>query len=74
MSAPGIRTGEPWATEVEHVHLTAAPLGRPLQRFFLKKMVCSFSAKVFQVSLAGNRGLGLLAAHCSFQPQESPFA
>ena len=27
VSAPGIRTGEPWAAEAEHVHLTAAPLG-----------------------------------------------
>ena len=33
MSAPGIRTGKPQAAEVEHAHLTAAPLGRP-QNFF----------------------------------------
>ena len=28
--APWIRTSQPWAAEVERVHLTAAPLGRPL--------------------------------------------
>ena len=27
LSAPGIRAGEPQATEAEHAHLTAAPLG-----------------------------------------------
>ena len=26
-SAPGIQTGEPRATEVEHVNLSAVPLG-----------------------------------------------
>ena len=34
MSAPGIRTGEPWAAEAERAHLTVAPPGRPLN--FLK--------------------------------------
>ena len=29
MSTPGIRTGEPRATEAERAHLTAVPLGRP---------------------------------------------
>ena len=29
MSAPGIRTGEPGAAEVERVNLTTVPLGRP---------------------------------------------
>ena len=29
MSAPGIRTREPWAAEAEGVYLTAAPPGRP---------------------------------------------
>ena len=28
-SAPGIQTGEPWATEAEYVHLTTVPPGRP---------------------------------------------
>ena len=28
MSAPGIRTSEPWATKVEHMFLTAEPQGR----------------------------------------------
>ena len=39
MSAPGIQTGEPWATEA---HLTAAPLGWPQDIFLyiLKNMVC----------------------------------
>ena len=27
MSAPGMRTGEPWAAKVEHMNLTAAPPG-----------------------------------------------
>ena len=31
MSAPGIWTGEPRATEAERVHLTAAPPGQPLE-------------------------------------------
>ena len=35
MSAPGIRSGKPWATEAECVHLTTAPLGRPLDKLFL---------------------------------------
>ena len=30
MSVPGIQTSEPWASEAEGVHLTAAPPGRPL--------------------------------------------
>ena len=29
---PGVRTGEPWAAEVERVHLTAAPPGQALAR------------------------------------------
>ena len=33
-SAPGIQIGKPWAAEAERVHLTAAPLGRPLCDFF----------------------------------------
>ena len=37
MSAPGIRTGEPRASEVERVHLTAVPLGQPLNTEFLTK-------------------------------------
>ena len=28
-SSPGIQTGEPWAAEVEHANLTAAPPGWP---------------------------------------------
>ena len=36
MSAPGIRTGEPWAVEVECVNLTAAPLGQPQEEHLLK--------------------------------------
>ena len=32
-SMPGIRTGEPQATEVEHVNLAAVPPGRPLYPF-----------------------------------------
>ena len=35
MSAPGIRTSEPWATEVECANLTAAPLGQPLSSFMM---------------------------------------
>ena len=30
MSAPGIQTGEPWATEAERAHLTTEPPGQPL--------------------------------------------
>ena len=30
MSASGIQNDEPWATEAECVHLTAAPPGQPL--------------------------------------------
>ena len=30
MSAPGIRTSEPWAAEAECAHLTAVPPGWPL--------------------------------------------
>ena len=36
ISAPGIQTGEPWATEVECVHLTTAPPGQPLEHLLLK--------------------------------------
>ena len=35
MSAPGIQTSEPWATEAERAHLTAAPLGQPLMDFVM---------------------------------------
>ena len=35
-SAPGVQTGEPRATEVERENLTAAPLGQPQIRSFLK--------------------------------------
>ena len=36
MSAPGIRTDEPWAAEAEHAHLTAAPLSLP-RHYILKQ-------------------------------------
>ena len=35
MSAPGIRTGEPWAPEAERANLTSAPPGRPPKEIFL---------------------------------------
>ena len=38
MSAPGIRTSEPWANKVERVHLIAVPLGRPQSEIY----VCYF--------------------------------
>ena len=38
MSAPRIRTGEPWATEADRVRVTAAPPGRPLP-WLLRKAV-----------------------------------
>ena len=36
VSAPGMRTCEPQAAEVEHSHLAAAPPGRPLNFVFCK--------------------------------------
>ena len=33
-SMPGIRTSEPQASKVEHMNLTAMPLGQPLSPFF----------------------------------------
>ena len=44
MSKPGIWTSEPLATEVEHVHLTAAPLGQPPYTYF-KEIKSSFKYK-----------------------------
>ena len=37
MSALGIRTSEPRATEAERADLTAVPLGRPLENTFKKQ-------------------------------------
>ena len=39
MSTPGIQIGEPWATEAERVHLTAAPLGQPQASCFLTYVI-----------------------------------
>lgn len=36
-STPRIWTREPWATEVEHMNLTPAPLGQPLFYFLNRK-------------------------------------
>ena len=49
MSAPGIQTSEPQATEAEHVHLTTAPRGQPhtslIHSFYLCSML--FSPSLF---------------------------
>ena len=40
VSAPGIQTGEPWATEAERAHLTAVLPGPPLQAFLMASPAC----------------------------------
>uniref|UniRef100_A0A9L0IC78 Ubiquitin-like protein NEDD8 n=1 Tax=Equus asinus TaxID=9793 RepID=A0A9L0IC78_EQUAS len=36
MSAPGIRTREPWATKVERANLTTTPPGLPQEYIFIR--------------------------------------
>ena len=51
MSAPGIRTGEPWAAKVERAHPTAAPPGWPQHlMFFLVVFMWSFCANICSLS------------------------
>ena len=33
VSAPRIQTSKPWAIELEHMNLTATPLGQPLENY-----------------------------------------
>ena len=47
MSTPGIRTGKPWAAEVEHAHLTAAPLANPKE--LLEKQISAVDVLDFQL-------------------------
>ena len=43
MSAPRIQTGDPWAAEAAHVHLTTAPPAGPYYRFLEYQEVAIFA-------------------------------
>ena len=58
MSTPRIRTGEPWAAEVERGNLTAVPLGRPQAFSLCKDQFISNSLLLLFYSLSGSQTKG----------------